>query len=251
MSNDITTLAAKLKASAYQSALARKCAVGMEVAAESFDFIELSTPANILALVEALEAAEHKAAVDWEAAASLNVENEELRRRIVELSEETKGYKDAYKEESHNKDIQLSELNNALCKLLPGTQYMDPPDGGSVTPLEQVSRMVEDYRQRIEGITQNPVAWQLVDVITSEVFVYRDLDKVNASLKENQWLEVNNLYDHPAKLLTVKLPRSFNREIFGDGMYEVPNGNWMHRKDVKEALESSCADAGIKLQIEE
>lgn len=55
--SDITTLAAKMKSAAYQSALARKCAVGMEVAAESFDFIELSTPANILALVEALEAA--------------------------------------------------------------------------------------------------------------------------------------------------------------------------------------------------
>lgn len=34
----------------------------------------------------------------------------------------------------------------------------------------------------------------------------------------------------------VVLPRSFNREIFGEGMYEVPNGNWMHRKDVTEAL---------------
>ena len=43
----------------------------------------------------------------------------------------------------------LEELDNALCELLPGTQYMDPPDGGSVTPLEQVRRMVADYRERI------------------------------------------------------------------------------------------------------
>ncbi len=53
-----------------------------------------------------------------------------------------------------------------------------------------------------------------------------------------------------SRTLTVKLPRSFNREIFGNGMYEVPNGNWMHRKDVTETLESSCADAGISLKIE-
>lgn len=31
-----------------------------------------------------------------------------------------------------------------LCALLPGTYYMDPPDGGSVTVLEQVERMAED-----------------------------------------------------------------------------------------------------------
>lgn len=43
----------------------------------------------------------------------------------------------------------LEELDNALCELLPGTQYMDPPDGGSVTPLEQVRRMVADYQNRI------------------------------------------------------------------------------------------------------
>lgn len=45
----------------------------------------------------------------------------------------------------------VAELNDALCKLLPGCQYLDPPDGGSVSPLEQVSRMVADYRERMEG----------------------------------------------------------------------------------------------------
>ncbi|MEI4908193.1 hypothetical protein Q8G40_29345, partial [Klebsiella pneumoniae] len=42
------------------------------------------------------------------------------------------------------------QVDEELCKLLPpGAEYMDPPDGGDVTPLEQVSRMVADYRQRI------------------------------------------------------------------------------------------------------
>ncbi|HAO1322227.1 TPA: hypothetical protein IHD35_000546 [Escherichia coli] len=45
----------------------------------------------------------------------------------------------------------VDELNDTLCKLLPGCQYMDPPDGGSVSPLEQVSRMVADYRERMEA----------------------------------------------------------------------------------------------------
>ncbi|MBD0980798.1 hypothetical protein [Klebsiella michiganensis] len=42
------------------------------------------------------------------------------------------------------------QVDEELCKLLPpGVEYMDPPDGGDVTPLEQVARMVADYRQRI------------------------------------------------------------------------------------------------------
>ncbi|HBW1643278.1 TPA: ead/Ea22-like family protein [Klebsiella pneumoniae] len=64
------------------------------------EFIALANPANILALVEALEKAQ--------------------------------------------------QVDEELCKLLPpGAEYMDPPDGGDVTPLEGVRRMVADYRQRI------------------------------------------------------------------------------------------------------
>lgn len=44
---------------------------------------------DVLALVEALEKAQHEARVDWEAAASLNVENQELKRRIAELKSRT------------------------------------------------------------------------------------------------------------------------------------------------------------------
>ncbi|HED2292007.1 TPA: ead/Ea22-like family protein [Klebsiella pneumoniae] len=42
------------------------------------------------------------------------------------------------------------QVDEELCKLLPpGVEYMDPPDGGDVEPIEQVRRMVADYRQRI------------------------------------------------------------------------------------------------------
>lgn len=46
--------------------------------------VDVSDP-DVLALVEALEKAQHDAAVDWEAAASMNVENQELKQRIAEL----------------------------------------------------------------------------------------------------------------------------------------------------------------------
>ena len=69
---------------------------------------ELSSPANVLALVEALEKAQ--------------------------------------------------QVDEELCKLLPpGVEYMDPPDGGDVTPLEGVRRMVADYRQLIAELESRTV----------------------------------------------------------------------------------------------
>ncbi|HCI6996653.1 hypothetical protein LVU53_10975 [Klebsiella pneumoniae] len=47
------------------------------------------------------------------------------------------------------------QVDEELCKLLPpGAEYMDPPDGGDVTPLEGVRRMVADYRQRIAELRE-------------------------------------------------------------------------------------------------
>ncbi|HFU6585221.1 TPA: hypothetical protein ACGPD8_001086 [Klebsiella quasipneumoniae] len=50
------------------------------------------------------------------------------------------------------------QVGEELCKLLPpGVEYMDPPDGGDVTPLEGVRRMVADYRQRIAELESRTV----------------------------------------------------------------------------------------------
>lgn len=125
MTTDITELAQSLKAAAEKATQGNwrafkyhdgRCGIGgghhdeimvcehiSKRRPHDAEFIALANPANVLALVEALEKA------------------------------------------------QL--VDDELCKLLPpGVEYMDPPDGGSVTPLEQVSRMVADYRQRIDGL---------------------------------------------------------------------------------------------------
>ena len=76
------------------------------------EFISLANPANVLALVEALEKAQ--------------------------------------------------QVDEELCRLLPpGAEYMDPPDGGDVTPLEGVHRMVADYRQRIAELESRTVTVKL------------------------------------------------------------------------------------------
>lgn len=50
------------------------------------------------------------------------------------------------------------QVEDELCKLLPpGAEYMDPPDGGDVTLLEGVRRMVTDYRQRIAELESRTV----------------------------------------------------------------------------------------------
>ncbi len=83
----------------------------------------------ILALVEAL-ASEKRICATWRKTAEANSEKLEKAQQVDE----------------------------ELCKLLPpGVEYMDPPDGGDVTPLEGVRRMVADYRQRIAELESRTV----------------------------------------------------------------------------------------------
>lgn len=90
-----------------------------ETAQRNAEFIALANPANVLALVEALEKAQ--------------------------------------------------QVDEELCKLLPpGVEYMDPPDGGDVEPIEQVRRMVADYRQRIAELESRAVTVSLPDIMPPE-----------------------------------------------------------------------------------
>ncbi|WP_318351637.1 hypothetical protein [Klebsiella pneumoniae] len=74
------------------------------------------------------------------------------------------------------------QVDEELCKLLPpGAEYMDPPDGGDVTPLEQVSRMVADYRQRISMLESKIVIVSLPSInpemFNQMVFGYQKAQK--------------------------------------------------------------------------
>ena len=67
------------------------------------------------------------------------------------------------------------QVDEELCKLLPpGAEYMDPPDGGDVTPLEGVRRMVADYRQRITELESRTVKLPLLP---------DDCDRIEAHFK--------------------------------------------------------------------
>ncbi|EOZ8928437.1 hypothetical protein ACQWYW_001024 [Enterobacter cloacae] len=79
---------------------------------------------------------------------------------VLALLDELEDYKAAYEEESRDKEVQRSVIDDALCKLLPGCHYMDLPDGGSVTPLEQVSRMIADYSEQLQAAEKRIADYQ-------------------------------------------------------------------------------------------
>ncbi len=118
-------------------------------------FIAAANPATVLALLDELEAAENNL-IDSEC-------------HVAELEEALR-----------DKQALLEVLDNSLCELLPGTQYMDPPDGGSVTPLEQVRRMVADYRERIEELESRTVTLPKALNSYGGVKIYRPNDVIEA-----------------------------------------------------------------------
>ncbi|WP_250134104.1 hypothetical protein [Citrobacter europaeus] len=78
--NDITALMATMKAAALKAK-----SEANEWGYDTDAFHDEATPDAVIQVVEALEKAQHDSAINWEAAASLNVENQELKQSIAEL----------------------------------------------------------------------------------------------------------------------------------------------------------------------
>lgn len=134
MTTDITELAQSLKAAAIDAKELAIIARYSKGRAAAEKFYALANPNNVIALVEALEKSE---------------KTSEARREAIDIT-----HKRAARERDRaNAAVEALEkaqqVDEELCKLLPpGAEYMDPPDGGDVTPIEGVRRMVADYRQR-------------------------------------------------------------------------------------------------------
>ncbi|CAH6012348.1 hypothetical protein AI3034V1_1355 [Klebsiella pneumoniae] len=94
--------------------------------------------------------------------------NDELRQMAVEVEHYTDQLIEALEK--------AQQVDEELCKLLPpGAEYMDPPDGGDVTPLEGVRRMVVDYRQRIAELESRTVKLpDLRQIVSGDRYVWSD-----------------------------------------------------------------------------
>ncbi|HDZ1452092.1 phage EaA protein [Klebsiella pneumoniae] len=149
------------------------------------------SPAETMELVVALES-EKRICATWRKTAEANSEKLEKSEKTSEARREAIG-------RAHNMFVRERDRANAaeealdkaqqvdeeLCKLLPpGVEYMDPPDGGDVTPLEGVRRMVADYRQRIAELESRtvkmPEPFKLAK--SSSGLTYYYADEVNEAL---------------------------------------------------------------------
>jgi len=133
-----------------------------------------ANPANVLALIAALEQAQQQAEVaDLLREKVKRLESdlwqkEQLRQVYSEKSFELEKTVSSMKHE-HAKNQswltgRISGMEDALCKLLP-----DDSDGGDVEPIEQVTRMVADYRKRIAELEASRLSVKLPKRSVGEV----------------------------------------------------------------------------------
>lgn len=197
----------------------------------------------------AYEEARHDGLVNWEAAASLAEENAELKCKLEAA------------------DRRNADCDTALCSLLPDCRYMDPPDGGSVTPLEQVARMVEDYREQLEVVSKSE--WKLAGALTeaqmnNTVLEKRLKDAEKIINEQDQRLldyaaiatkNAEKVAELEARALTVKLPDDGLDDCYDLWGEDHCRNNFdcgynFSAVRHEEAIREACAAAGIKLQIE-
>ena len=94
--------------------------------------------------------------------------NDELHQLAVEVEQYTDQLIEALEK--------AQQVDEELCKLLPpGAEYMAPPAGGDVSPLEGVRRMVVDYRQRIAELESRTVKLpDLRQIVSGDRYVWSD-----------------------------------------------------------------------------
>lgn len=133
-----------------------------------------------------------------------------------------------------DKQALLEAMDNALCELLPGTQYMAPPDGGSVTPLEQVHRMVADYRYRIAELEEKQ---RLIDICQGQGLEHRIAAEKRAEAAENRIAELE------ARTVVVKQFDDFQIVHYG-GSEDYAKGYIDCQNNYNKAL--TAAGIGVK-----
>ncbi|HFN3667865.1 TPA: hypothetical protein ACHFUB_005031 [Klebsiella pneumoniae] len=151
---------------------------------------------------------------------------------ITEFALRAAGYVDALVEALEK----AQQVDEELCKLLPpGAEYMDPPDGGDVTPLEGVRRMVADYRQRIAELEEYAEAEAVGADKTAEDVLY--------------WMK--RCKELESRTVTVKLPYTPEPSAFAPWVAKA--FYQFHKDTVKSCFavfSDACAAAGIKVEAE-
>lgn len=155
------------------------------------------------------------------------------------------------------------QVDDELCKLLPpGVEYMDPPDGGDVTPLEGVRRMVADYRQRIaelESRTVTPVTYsENADADRCRKWAW---ERVKAEVSTEDWTTGDNItyfgffcwgWDmrrqyNEQRPVTVKLPKPHAHLIWIQAGH-APDDFW-DDVEVSHSEKDRCCDGSERYPV--
>lgn len=152
-----------------------------------------------------------------EGVAKANARNDEKCAQLCSQDEEIATLRQCVTELEESK-TNLAILYDAnLCDMLTGVEYMDPPDGGQVEPIEQVSRMVADYRQQIAE-------------------------------------QAKRIAELEARTLTVKLPGRKSASYYVEGEFDNSVLASIYNTCLIECevkIKNACAAAGITLVVEE
>lgn len=222
-------LALKLKAAAEKAKEYGGIAMHSKAIKADEAFKESANPAAILALLAERDADKS--------------EIERLCQQLVEL------------EESKANLALLYDAN--LCDMLAGPQYMDPPDGGQVDPIEQVARMVEDYRQRIAELeTVCAESYQVVGSLAGSMGVFNDLPTIKAldNLSAAQLHHKDVLpFAVETRTVSVKLPDCDFAAVqhISGGSDDYCNGFVDGTQNAIKCVKADCAAAGINLEVGE
>ena len=84
-----------------------------------------------------------------------------------------------------------------LCALLPGSHYMDPPDGGSVSVMEQLRRMAEDAAQYRNDLLPAAPLERLNKLVHQLINTCADLHRTSQPVQNipNGWVALNMIFD--------------------------------------------------------
>ncbi|PXJ35895.1 ead/Ea22-like family protein [Klebsiella pneumoniae] len=222
-----------------------------ETAQRNAEFIALANPANILALVEALEKAQAKATQQGNIACALFDEVTQLRLHADEKAPELRAQlieADSELEALRNRIAELESHKAALLKFIRDSCYVFDGADEDISDA-YVDAITSGLIPKLESVTacNPPLFWVRVKSDGGYEGPIHDSKLEEVRKKSGEWLPLTlagGIPELESRTVTVKLPERYACELGYNA--PDPNGAMLDRDDVIAALTA----AGIKVEAE-
>lgn len=212
---------------------------------------ELSSPANVLALVEALEKAQAKATQQGNIACALFDEVTQLRLHADEKAPELRAQlieADSELEALRNRIAELESHKAALLKFIRDSCYVFDGADEDISDA-YVDAITSGLIPKLESVTacNPPLFWVRVKSDGGYEGPIHDSKLEEVRKKSGEWLPLTlagGIPELESRTVTVKLPERYACELGYNA--PDPSGDMLDRDDVLAML----ADAGIKVEDE-